>query len=56
MVGMEENISIKLTREQWEEVYQWYLCVKSDYRIEDFERDAAKKICETLYGKGTFEG
>lgn len=49
-----DEISITLTREQWEEVYQWYLCIKDEYRIEDFEREAAKKICEAIYGVGSF--
>lgn len=50
-----EMISISLSKEQWEEVYQWYLCIKDEYRIEDFEKEAAKQICEAIYGKGTFK-
>lgn len=48
-------ISIELTKEQWEEVYQWFLVVKDDYRMEEFEIEAGKKIAQTLKNKyGTF--
>lgn len=47
-------IAIELTKEQWEEVYQLYLCIKDEYRVEDFEKDAAKTICESIYGEGRF--
>jgi len=50
-----ELVSITLTKEQWEEIYQWYLVTKEDYRIEDFEVKAARKIASTLIKKfGTF--
>ena len=42
---MEDDlINIELTKKQWEEIYQWYLCVKDEYRAEGFEIKAAKKI------------
>jgi len=50
-----ELVSITLTKEQWEEIYQWYLVTKEDYRIEDFEEKAAQKIASALIKKfGTF--
>jgi len=41
-------ICIELTKEQWEEIYQWYLIVDSNFRIRDFEYEAATKIANTL--------
>lgn len=45
----------ELTKEQWEEAYQWFLVVKDDYRMEKFEIEAGEKIAQTLIEKyGTF--
>ena len=55
MAKSKDTISIKLTKDQWEEVYQWYLCVKNDYRIEEFEKNAAKTICESIFGENSFK-
>ncbi|WP_299090369.1 hypothetical protein [uncultured Metabacillus sp.] len=50
-----EIISIEFTKEQWEEIYQWYLVVKDDFRMEDFAIEAGEKIAKTLIDKyGTF--
>jgi hypothetical protein len=46
-----DNISIELTKQQWEEIYQWYLIVKDDYRIENFGIAAGEKIAQTLINK-----
>ena len=47
--------SIPFTKEQWEQIYQWYLVTKDDYRMEDFEVEAGEKIADTLKNKyGTF--
>lgn len=50
-----EVLSVSLTKEQWEQVYQWYLVTSDDYRIEPFEKEAAEKIAKSLIGRfGSF--
>lgn len=51
MDNSKDLISITLTKEQWEEIYQWYFTVKSEYALYDFEHEAAKKIADTLIEK-----
>lgn len=50
-----ELTSISFTKEQWEEIYQWYLVTKDDCKMEEFEIEAGEKIAKTLKHKyGTF--
>jgi hypothetical protein len=49
-------ITIELTKEQWEEVYQWYIIAKDECRMEEFEIEVGEKIAKTLKDKyGTFK-
>lgn len=55
MDNSKDQISISLTKEQWEEIYQWYLFSDSEFNLNDFEHDAARKIAQTLINKyGSF--
>lgn len=50
-----EKLSIELTKEQWEEVYQWFLVIKEEHNLEPFEEEAAEKIKQSLINKfGSF--
>ena len=50
-----EKFSIELTKEQWEEIYQWYLVIKEEHNLKPFEEEAAEKISRTLIEKfGSF--
>lgn len=48
-------MTITLTKEQWEEVYQWYLVANEEYYMQEIEHAAAKHIASTLKNKyGSF--
>jgi uncharacterized Zn finger protein len=51
MDNSKELISITLTKEQWEEICQWYLIIDSEYNLKDREHEAANKIANTLIEK-----
>jgi hypothetical protein len=46
-----DKVSIELTKQQWEEIYQWYLIVKDDYRMEESAVEAGEKIKRILIAK-----
>ncbi|MED4883081.1 hypothetical protein [Bacillus smithii] len=47
-INSKDFVSISLTREQWEEIYQWYVFNDCEFTLSDFEHEAAQKIKETL--------
>jgi len=42
------KVMIYFTKEQLEEMYQWYLLVGEEYSLEDFEIEIGEKIRSTL--------
>lgn len=49
-------VSMEFAKEEWEDIYQWFLVVKTDYRVESREMLIGEKIKSTLVEKfGSFK-